>query len=70
MKGRQRQIFLVFLLFSTLAFLLIAPVSMSVVDHEETLFGPVTKGDALTLFSVFGTSVTIIAFFIVAREKR
>lgn len=70
MIRKQKKLFFILALFVLVAWLLIAdPVNLSLIDTEETLVGPVTKGDFLTIFPVFGTIVTVAMFLLTGRWR-
>jgi len=38
------------------------PFALSVVDTEEPLIGPVTKGDFIIFYSMFAATISVILF--------
>ena len=52
----------VFLLVSAILVMPGTPFALSVVDVEETLIGPVTKGDFIIFYSLFAATISVILF--------
>lgn len=69
-KNQQRLIFLV-AAFALLAVFLVAdPMNLAIIDQDAPVAGQFTKGDFLTLFSVFCGTVTLVMFFSTGRWRK
>ena len=52
----------VFLLVSAILVMPGAPFALSVIEVEEPLIGPVTKGDFIIFYSMFAATISVILF--------
>jgi len=70
MSKKHKKLFFIFASFTILALFLVAdPMNLAIIDEYESVIGPVSKGDFLILFSVFGTTVTIVMFLFTGRWR-